>query len=50
MKTYRVRYQTIAIGGLDVHLRTLRDLGQHAHDRGAGEPFRRTTRRYRPAP
>ena len=35
MKTYRVRYQTIEIGGLDVHLRTLRDLGQYADDEGA---------------
>jgi predicted nicotinamide N-methyase len=32
---YRVRYQTLEIGDLDVHLKTLRDLGQYADDQGA---------------
>ncbi len=34
MTPYRVRYQTIEVGDLDVHLRTLRDLGQYADDQG----------------
>lgn len=34
MKPYRVRYQTIEIGDLDVHLRTLRDLGQYSDSLG----------------
>ncbi len=31
---YRVRYQTVEIGSLDIHLRTLRDLNQYADDEG----------------
>jgi predicted nicotinamide N-methyase len=34
MTSYRVRYQTLEIGGLDLHLRTLRDLGQFADKQG----------------
>jgi len=34
MTPYRVRYQTVEIGGFDVHLKTLRDLGEFADDRG----------------
>jgi predicted nicotinamide N-methyase len=30
MTPYRVRYQTLEIGDLDVHLKTLRDLGQYS--------------------
>jgi predicted nicotinamide N-methyase len=33
-QSYRVRYQTLEVGHLDVHLRTLRDLGQYADDQG----------------
>ena len=31
---YRVRYQTVEIGDLDIHLRTLRDLNQYSDDQG----------------
>jgi len=34
IKPYRVRYQTVEVGAYDVHLKTLRDLGQYADDRG----------------
>ena len=34
MKPYRVCYQTIEIGDLDVHLKSLRDLGQFADHQG----------------
>ena len=34
MKGYRVRYQTLEIGGLDIHLRTLRDLNQYSDAEG----------------
>jgi predicted nicotinamide N-methyase len=34
MSTYRVRYQTVEIGGLDIHLRTLRDLNQYSDEQG----------------
>ena len=34
---YRVRYQTVEIGDLDIHLRTLRDLNQYADDKGEAE-------------
>jgi len=35
MNEYRVRYQTLEIGGLDIHLRTLRDLNQYADADGS---------------
>lgn len=34
MTSYRVRYQTVELDGHDVHLKTLRDLGQFADDEG----------------
>lgn len=33
----RLRYQTVEVGDLDIHLRTLRDLNQYADDRGNAE-------------
>jgi predicted nicotinamide N-methyase len=33
----RVRYQTVEVGDLDIHLRTLRDLNQYADDQGNAE-------------
>lgn len=35
LKGYRVRFQTVEIGDLDVHLRTLRDLNQYSDDEGS---------------
>ena len=34
MAAYRVRYQTVEIGDLDIHLRTLRDLNQYSDEQG----------------
>jgi predicted nicotinamide N-methyase len=31
---YRIRYQTVEIGNLDIHLRTLRDLNQYSDESG----------------
>ncbi len=35
MAAYRIRYQTVEIGDLDIHLRTLRDLNQYSDESGA---------------
>lgn len=37
MSTLRVRYQTLEVGGYDIHLRTLRDRQQFQDDRGVAE-------------
>ena len=37
MNAARVRYQTVEVGDLDIHLRTLKDLNQYADDQGNAE-------------